>query len=277
MFDSRHALVGLLKAPVFSVVTIATLALGIGANSAIFSLVNAVLLRPVGFEEPERLMLIHETLPESKVPRFGVSPADYVDILAYQQSFTAMGAYRTRRLELSGTGDPEQVVAAQLTPPVLSILGVTPALGRVFSDEDPAGDSVALISHGLWQRRFGGRDAIGAQLTLDRQPYTIIGVMPASFQFPRRGAEFNNLPADVWLPLVFTPFERNARGMFFNHSVIARLKDGVTPEQATAEFSLMGPRIRENYPAVIRNTPFSLIVSPTPLLDSSPARSNGHC
>ena len=126
---------------------------------------------------------------------------------------------------------------------------------------------MALISHGLWQRRFGGRDPIGAQLTLDRQPYTIIGVMPASFQFPRRGAEFNNLPADVWLPLVFTPFERNARGMFFNHSVIARLKDGVTPEQATAEFSLMGPRIRENYPAVIRNTPFSLIVSPTPLLD----------
>jgi putative ABC transport system permease protein len=267
VFDFRHALVGLIKAPVFSLVTIATLALGIGANSAIFSLVNAVLLRPVGFEEPGRLMLIHETLPESKVPRFGVSPADYVDILAYQQSFAAMGAYRTRRLELSGTGDPEQVVAAQLTPPVLSILGVTPALGRVFSGEDPAGDSVALISHGLWQRRFGGRDAIGAQLTLDRQPYTIIGVMPASFQFPRRGAEFNNLPADVWLPLVFTPFERNARGMFFNHSVIARLKDGVMPEQATAEFSLMGPRIRENYPAVIRNTPFSLIVSPTPLLD----------
>ncbi len=94
VFDFRHALIGLIKAPVFSLVTIVTLALGIGANSAIFSLVNAVLLRPVGFEDPGRLMLIHEALPESKVPRFGVSPADYVDILAYQQSFAAMGAYR---------------------------------------------------------------------------------------------------------------------------------------------------------------------------------------
>jgi predicted permease len=267
MFDCRQALAGLINAPIFSLVTIATLALGIGANSAIFSLVNAVLLRPVGFAQADRLMFVHEALPESKVPRFGVSPADYVDILAYQQSFAAMGAYRTRRLELSGTGDPEQIVAAQLTPPVLSILGVAPALGRVFSDDDASGAFVAVISHGLRQRRFGGRDPIGSHLMLDRQPYTIIGVMPASFQFPRRGAEFNNLPADVWLPLVFTPFERNARGMFFNHSVIARLKDGVTAEQAVAEFGLMGPRIRENYPAIIRNTPFSLVVSPTPLLD----------
>ncbi|HUE90046.1 MAG TPA: ABC transporter permease [Vicinamibacterales bacterium] len=266
-FDLPQALRGLTKAPVFSLVTIATLALGIGANSAIFSLVNAVLLRPLGYERPERLMLVHETIPESNVPRFGVSPADYVDMLQYETSFSSMAAYRTRRFELSGGGASEQVTVAQATAPLFQLLGVSPAVGRTFTAADEQNPQVAVISHGLWQRRLGGAEVLGATLMLDRQPYTVIGVMPASFQFPRRGAEFNNVPADAWLPLVFNPFERNARGMFFNHSVIGRLRDEVTAERAAADFAALGPRIRENYPAVIRNSPFSLIVTATSFTD----------
>jgi putative ABC transport system permease protein len=264
LFDFRHALRGLIKAPVFSVVIVATLALGIGANSAIFSLVNAVLLRPLGYVAPERLMMIHEIIPESKVARFGVSPADYIDIQQYQGSFTELGIYRTRRAELSGGAEAEQVITAQMSPSVFAVLGVRPAIGRVFIDQDEQGEAVAIISDGLWQRRFGGQQVIGSKIVLDRQPYTIVGVMPASFQFPRRGAQFNNMPADVWLPLVFTPFERNARGMFFNHSVVGRLRDGVSVEQASADAATLGARLRDNYPAVIRNSPFSLMVAATP-------------
>jgi putative ABC transport system permease protein len=267
LFDVRHVLRGLVKTPVFSIVVVVTLALGIGANGAIFSLVNAVLLRPLGYNAPERLMLIHETIPESKVPRFGVSPADYLDIVQYQTSFDLIGIYRTRRLELSGTADPEQIVTAQMTPSVFSILGVAPAIGRSFGDNEEQGEYVAVISHGLWQRHFGGQNAVGARLLLDRQPFTVIGVMPPSFQFPRRGAEFNNLPADVWLPLVFNPFERRARGMFFYHSVIGRLRDGMTVRQAAADTAALAPRIRQNYPPALQNSPFSLIVTATPYID----------
>jgi putative ABC transport system permease protein len=267
LFDLRHVLRGLIKTPVFSVVVVLTLALGIGANAAIFSLVNAVLLRPLGYRAPERLMLIHEGIPESKVPRFGVSPADYIDMLQYQTSFEALGAYRTRRLELSGGVDPEQVVTAQMTPSVFPILGVAPAMGRTFRDDEEQGEFVAVISHGLWQRRFGGQGPLGERLLLDRRPYTVIGVMPASFQFPRRGAEFNNLPADVWLPLVFNPIERRARGMFYNHSVVGRLRDGQSLDQAAVDIAALGPRIRENYPAAIKSSAFSLDILATPYVD----------
>ena len=136
VFDVRHAVRALLKAPVFTAVTVLTLALGIGANSAIFSLVNAVLLRPLGYQQPERLMMIHEAIPESKVPRFGVSPADYIDLTAYQTAFTDIGAYRTRSFELSGTGDPEQVTGVQLSSSVFPILGVNAAIGRTFQPEE---------------------------------------------------------------------------------------------------------------------------------------------
>src|SRR5215213_5676200 len=117
-FDLRHSLRGLLKSPVFTAVTILTLALGIGANSAIFSLVNAVLLRPLGYHDPDRLMMIHEIIPESKVPRFGVSPSDYIDLDQFQSSFTAIGVYRTRSMELSGTGDPQSVTVAETSATV---------------------------------------------------------------------------------------------------------------------------------------------------------------
>jgi putative ABC transport system permease protein len=267
MFDIRHAIRALARAPVFTGVTVLTLALGIGANSAIFSLVNAVLIRPVGYHQPERLMMIYEGIPEANIPRFGVSPSDFIDLAQYQQSFTEIGAYRNRPFELSGTGEPEELTVAQVTPSVFSLLGVNAAIGRTFADTDTRDALVAVLSHGLWQRRFGGRDVLGERVMLNRMPYTIVGVMPASFQFPRRGPELNGEPADVWLPLVFNPFERQARGMFYNHSVLGRLKDGHTPEQASTDTSALASRIRANYPAQLRNSPFSLVVMAVPLLN----------
>lgn len=268
MFDVRHAVRALIKSPVFTAVTVLTLALGIGANSAIFSLVNAVLLRPLGYQEPERLMMIHEIIPESKVPRFGVSPVDYLDLDQYQGSFTDLGAYRTRATELSGSGNPENIVVAQMSSAVFPLLGVGAAEGRTFlPEEDQAEQSVVVIGEALRQRRFAASSPIGERIILDRRPYTIVGVMPAGFEFPKRGAQFNGQPADAFVPLVFNPFERQARGMFYNHSVIGRLRDGVTAEQAARDTAALASRVMENYPAVLRDARFTVQIVATPLLD----------
>ena len=254
LFDLRHGLRALVKAPAFTFVTILTLALGIGANSAIFTLVNAALMRPLGFEHPERLMVVYEAIPGAGFERFGVSPPDYLDLLQYQQSFSGVGAYRTVTVELSGAGEPEQIDAAEITASLFPVLGVSPAHGRTFlPDEDQRQSNVAMISHALWKRRFGDRSALGSPIVLDRTPYTVVGVMPAGFEFPRRGAALNATPADVWLPLVFTPFERQARGMMYNHTVIGRLRDGTTAAQGASDIAALATRIGDNYPAVIRN------------------------
>jgi putative ABC transport system permease protein len=250
LFDLRHGLRALVKAPAFTLITILTLALGIGANSAIFTLVNAALIRPLGFADPERLMLVYEAIPESGAERFDVAPADYLDLVQYQRSFSAIGAYRIRTVELSGGGQAEQIDAAEITSSLFGALGVNTFEGRTFlSEEDQSQSNVAIISHGLWERRFGGRSPLGSAIVLDRKPYTVVGVMPAGFEFPHRGASSNATPADVWLPLVFTPFEKQARGMMYRHSVIGRLRDGTSPSQAAADISALATRIRENYPA----------------------------
>ena len=236
LFDLRHCVRALLKSPVFTAVTVLTLALGIGANSAIFSLVNAVLLRPLGYQEPERLMMIHEIIPGVAACRASACRRPTISIsIRYQRSFTRPrrvshaddGAVRHRR---SGAHHRRADSAA-----VFPLLGVGAAEGRTFlAEEDQAEQAVAIISETLRRRRFAASSPIGERITLDRRPYTIVGVMPAGFEFPKRGPQFNGEPADVYLPLVFNPFERQARGMFYNHSVIGRLKDGVAMEQARA-------------------------------------------
>jgi predicted permease len=254
LFDLRHGFRALVKAPAFTCITILTLALGIGANSAIFSLVNAALVRPLGFADPERLMLVYESILEAGVGRFDVSPADYLDLLQYQESFSGVGAYRLATVELSGSAQPEQIDAAEITSSLFPVLGVQAAEGRTFlPEEDQRASNVVVISHALRVRRFAGRPVLGTPIVLDRKPYTVVGVMPAGFEFPRRGASSNATPADVWLPLVFTPFERQARGMMYNHSVIGRLRDGTSPDRASADISALAERIRENYPAAIRS------------------------
>jgi predicted permease len=263
--DVQHAVRALVKAPVFTAVTILTLALGIGANSAIFSLVNAVLLRPLGYVEPERLMLIYEGFPD----KMGVSPPDFIDIRSLQRSFSSIGAYRTTQYELSGAGEPEQITGVRVSASVFPILGVRAAHGRTFLEsEDQPGHDVAVLSYGLWQRRYGGDpNAVGRTMTLDRRPYTIVGVMPAPFQFPKRGPQLNGEPAQVWTPLAHSPFERSqdARGMMYNHTVIGRLRAGVAAEQAMREAAALGPTLVRNYPPILQGPLNALMVTAVPL------------
>jgi putative ABC transport system permease protein len=268
--DVRHAVRALVKAPVFTAVTVITLALGIGANSAIFSLVNAVLLRPLGYTEPERLMLIYEGFRGSPLGKIGVSPPDFIDLTTLLRSFSSVGAYRTTQYELSGAGEPEQIVGVRVSASVFPLLGVSAAHGRTFLEsEDRQGDDVAVLSYGLWQRRYG-RDpnAVGRTMTLDRRPYTIVGVMPASFQFPKRGPQINGEPAQVWTPLALTAFERGpqVRGMMYNHTVIGRLRAGVAAEQAMREAAALGPTLVRNYPPVLQGPVNSLMVTAAPLV-----------
>ena len=267
LFDVRYGIRALLKAPAFTAVTIATLALGIGANSAIFSLVNAVLVRPLEYHDAGRLMLVHEAIPESGVERFDVSPADYLDLVQYQQAFSTVGAYRTGTFELSGSGEPEQIDVTEVTASVFEVLGVDPSRGRRFlADEDQRQSNVVMISHRFWMRRFAGRDPLGSSIVLDRRPYTVVGVMPATFEFPKRGASSNAQPADVWLPLIFNPFESQARGMFYNHTAIGRLRDGVPAEQAARDLAALAPRIQENYPVTLRKA-FTLTIGTRMLVE----------
>jgi putative ABC transport system permease protein len=261
--DLRHALRALVKSPVFTGVTVLTLGLGIGATSAVFSLVNAVLLSPLGYRDPDRLVAIHEVIPESMIPRFGVSPADFIDLRTLQGNFTDLGIYRVRELELSGTaGGSESIVVADVSAAVFPLLGASAVLGRTFlPEEDGVEPSSVVIGDGLRRRRFAGASPIGERLMLDRRPYTIVGVMPPGFVFPPRGPQFNGQPADAYLPRVFNPFEREARGMFYNHSVIGRLKDGMTREQATRDTAALASRVTQNYPSELRGIKLEIAAS----------------
>ncbi len=268
--DVRHAVRALVKAPVFTAVTVITLALGIGANSAMFSLVNAVLLRPLGYVEPERLMLIYEGFRGSAFSKVGVSPPDFIDLTTVQRSFSSIGAYRTQQYELSGAGEPEQITGVRVSASVFPILGVSAAHGRTFLEsEDQPGQDVAVLSYGLWRRRYGGDpNAVGRTMTLDRRPYTIVGIMPAAFQFPNRGPQINGEPAQVWTPLALSQFERSqqARGMMYNHTVIGRLRVGVATEHAMREAGALGPSLARNYPPILQGPINSLMVTAVPLI-----------
>ena len=249
LFDVRHAVRALLKAPVFTTVTILTLALGIGANTAIFSLVNAVLLRPLAYADVDRLALIYEGSVGANIDKFPASVPDIIDLQGMQKSFEALAAFRNRTFELSGAGRPERITAARISAALLPVLGVEPMLGRNFTpQEDAPGHDVAILTYGLWQRRYGGNPAIiGSRVLLDRRPHTVVGVTAPSFQFPRSGPRFNGQPAEVYVPIAFTEVERRSRGMMYNNGLIGRLPRGVSLDQARAELTVLAPRIRQNY------------------------------
>jgi putative ABC transport system permease protein len=269
LFDLRHALRTLLKAPVFTTVTIVTLALGIGANSAMFSLVNAALLRPLGYVDSERLVLMYEGIPQAGLPKLPGSAPDIIDMRQYQRSFSRLAAFTEQTMELSGVGQPERLTAVRVEPDIFPMLGIEPIVGRTFAaEEDRPGVHVAVLGYPLWQRLFGGRpDAIGSVVRLDRRAYTIVGVMPSSFEFPKRGPMFNATPADLWIPMAWTDAQREARGSMFNNSILGRLKPGVSFEQASADLTALGPRIRENYPPILRNSRYQLEIFGAPLRD----------
>jgi putative ABC transport system permease protein len=249
--DVRYALRQLCKNPAFAVVAMVTLALGIGGNAAMFSVVNAVLLRPLLFHDPSRLVLVHEGIPTLGFSRIGFSAPDLMIYEQGQKSFEGMAPYQNKSFELSGSGEPERITGARVSTNLFSLLGIQPVLGRSFHfEEDRPGIAVVVLSYGLWQSKYdGSRNVVGRTVTLDRLPYTVIGVMPRDFRFPLPGPASNNQPAELWVPIAFTQSELAGWGSMFNSDVVARLKPGVTLTQARSEADALAQRIFQAYPA----------------------------
>jgi predicted permease len=248
--DVRHGLRLLAGRPGFTMVAVLTLGLGIGAATAIFSLASAVMLRPLPFRDPGRLVALETTSPLfSKDSAFPLSAPDVLDFRRQSQVFEELGAYENRSYDLSGGGVPQRVRGARISASTFSVLGTAPLLGRTFTElEDRPGHALAVLSHGLWQRRFGGdRRVLGKTVTLDRLPYAVVGVMPAGFSFPLTGIDFAQ-PAEIWVPMAFTPEQLAARGDNFNYSVVARLKPGVSLARANADAALVAHRVEQTYP-----------------------------
>ena len=264
--DFRYAARTLPRSPGFTAVVILTLGLGIGANTAFFSVVNAVLIRPLGYADADRLVLLYEGFPE-RIERLPFSALDFDDLRRWQQSFDGLAAFRNVPFEISGNGRPERITGAKVSPELFHTLGVWPMIGREFAaDDDRPGVNVAILGWGIWQRRYGADPAIvGRRIQLDRQAYTVVGVMPEGFVFPRRGPQFNEEPADVWVPIAFTGRERAERASMHQNNVVARLKPGVSIERAQAELDLLAERIAANYPAAVLNAGISPRLTAQPL------------
>jgi len=253
--DIRFALRMLRKSPGFTGVAVLTLALGIGANTAIFSIVNAVLLRPLPFKDPSRLVMIWEGFPSLGFPKTGASVPDLTMYEREQKSFQSIGGFQNKDFDLSGGGEPERITGARLSASVFPMLGIQPLLGRTYTQqEDKPGTNVVVLSYGLWQQRYAGNHGIiGNTIMLDRVPYTVVAVMGKSFQFPMPGPQEhpqeNNKPAEVWVPMAFTMQELQNQNGDYTYAMLARLKPGVTIQQAQAEANLLGRQIERQYPA----------------------------
>ena len=241
--DVRYALRTLARRPGFTAVAAITLALGIGANTAIFSVVNGVLLRPFDYPEAERLVALRESNP-SKQPDSQVSPANFLEWQRQNTVFSDLATYRTVSYNLTGDGNPERLLAGRVSAGFFKTLGVGPILGREFSpEEDQLGrDKVVLISEGLWRRRFGSdASVIGKTLKLSGENFTVIGVMPASLRLP------DQRERELWTPIAFTENERIYHHVRFVEA-IARLKPGVTLDQAQAEMTAIAGRLAQAHP-----------------------------
>jgi putative ABC transport system permease protein len=259
--DLRYGVRVLKKNPAFTAVAVIVLALGIGANSAIFSVINAVLLKPLPFRDPERLVSVHGSTPQfGNIP---VSTADYFDWKRRTrtlENISCFAAYGVRNLSGAG-GQAEQLRVVFVSADLFPLLGVQPMLGRNFlSNEDqPDHSKVVLLSHGLWQRRFGAdRNMVGKTITLDDTPYTVVGIMSPKFQFPIT-AEGGALPVDFWLPLPMSPkrvADRNTNYL----SLIGRVKHGVTLQKAQTEMTLIAKQMEKEYPAT--NTDNGIVLVP---------------
>ena len=240
--DIRYGIRGLSKRPAFTAVAVLTLALGIGANSAIFSVLNAVLLRPLPYADPDRIVRIDETEGKGGM---GVSPPNLLDFQQQNQTFESVAGYTGGSFILTGAGEPLRLESCAVSAALFSVLQVKPLIGRSFStaDERPGQDRVALISYGLWQQRFGGDHALlGKQITLDGLSYTIAGVMPNGFEFPIQAER-----VEVWTPLEQPEDLAQLRGAHYL-DVVGRMKTGVSLVQARADVETIASRIAQQYP-----------------------------
>lgn len=233
--DLKYALRMLKKNPAFTAVAILTLAVGIGANSAIFSVVNSVLLRPLPYRQPGQLVRVYSEFPTMKLQKFWLSAPEMLDIQREAKSWEAIGAWAPDGQNVGTASEPLRVTSAAITRSLIDVLGVQPQLGRNFTEEEDrnGGPNVAIISHSLWQKGFGGAsDIIGKQIQVNAETTTVVGVMPASFGFPPG----SNDQVELLVPFQFDPANPGGRASHFL-SVIGRLKPGVTVEQAQSEMT----------------------------------------
>lgn len=232
----------LLRAPLFSAVAVLTLAVGIGANAAIFSVVNGVLLKPLPFQDPERLVAVWHTAPAINIPVLNQGPTNYFVYRDESRTFEDFALWDGASVSITGTGEPERVQALRVTDGAFGILGIAPALGRTFTREDdtPGAPDRVMLTHGYWQRKFGGdTTAVGRTLTIEGMPYEVIGVLPDGFRFLDRNPQ-------VYMPFRFNRSEVHVGN--FSYQGIARLKPGVTIEQANADVARMLPLTVERFP-----------------------------
>lgn len=241
--DIRYGIRSLMKRPGSTAVALITLALGIGVNTAIFSAVDSVLLRPLPFKDPERLVSIWEQTLKIGILRNEVAPANFVDLRTQNQSFEAIGATGPQDLNLTGDGEPERISGQLVSANVFSILGVEPALGRTFltNEDQPGQEHVVVLSHALWQRRFNQDPSIvNRNITLNGEAFTVVGVMPRGFFFPER-------EIDLWIPWAMEPEQAAGRGDHYLR-LVGRLRSTATVEQANQDLKSIAARLETEYP-----------------------------
>jgi predicted permease len=251
--DMRYGARMLRKQPGFTLIAVITLALGIGANTAIFSIVNALWLRPLPYPEAEHLMLVwHRNTKQGGDS--SLTSGNYLDLLRQNQAFAQMAAISDHDFSLAGRGEPERLQGQLVSASYFRLLKVAPAIGRDFTEMDDRENAtrVVILSHGLWQRRFGGQpDIIGQTLTLNELSYTVVGVMPPGFAVPEGNAE-------MWAPIAFGAEAASERGSFYL-SALARLKPGVTLEQAQSEADVIARNLEQAYPKTNTDLGFSIV------------------
>ena len=246
--DLRYATRTLRKNPGFTVIAVLTLALGIGANTAIFSMVNALLLHPYSFPELDRLVRVWENrgIDEGADARF-IAPQDAADLQSGAAVFEALTTYRCGDFNLSAEGNVQTARGCRVSANFFDVLGVSPTSGRAFSsaEEQPGADQVAVVSYGFWQRRFAGDAAVlGKVIQINSKKYTVVGIMPRGFDYP--------VPMELWVPLALTPAEKTDRAML-SLVALARLKPGIDVAQARSAADSVAKRLQEEYPATNAN------------------------
>jgi putative ABC transport system permease protein len=247
-YDVRHAIRAMSRQPVTSLIVILTLALAIGANTAVFSAVHTVLIRPLPYSQPTSLVMLWEKREAEGVMKNSVSAADYLDWTHMAQSFSMMSAFTEATADLTGAGNPEKLPIAAVSTPFLDVFGVRPQLGRTFEPgEDTFGrHRVVILGHGVWQQRFGGDAAIvGRSITLNGVPFQVAGVLPANVVFPHGEAQ-------MLVPLVLSTPDEPASRTSHNYNVYARLKSGVSLDQARSEMDRIGKDLEKTYPQLSR-------------------------
>jgi predicted permease len=245
--DLRYALRAFRTRPLHAGVTVLVLAIAIGANTTVFSLINGLFLRPLPYPDGDRLVMVHSAYEKLGLTDAGTSIPDYLDRRAQAQSLTELGIYRVAGRALAGEGPTQEVAVALASPSLFGVLGIAPQLGRAFTEQEatPGNDNVAVISHDLWVQRFGGRaDIVGKEVRLNGQTLQIVGVMPAGFAFPTRSVQ-------LWVPYAFTPQQASDAGRGIESSTsIGRLKPGATIAQLNSELGVIAHRVADRLPKI---------------------------